>query len=183
MFCYWPARLSDLSPWLTGWLVSLYLKARLHGSPTFDLRGWINQSEPCKQFLWTEVINGVDGWTSWRRPTFVQRRWFALGDSPQITHVNKEQVLFIWLLNFVNYFLIMVLKWRDDLTQLVLDFLHNQECLWNVKDVKLINDVERKLAIANLFTRQPRWSLPLKGTVYTVHSGWFNCVDQLGGPV
>ena len=28
---------------------------------------------------------------------------------------------------------------------------------------------ERKLAITNLFTRQPHWSLPLKGTVYTVH--------------
>ena len=42
-------------------------------------------------------------------------------------------VLLIWLLNFVSYFLIMVFKWRDDLTQLVLDLLRNQECLWNVK--------------------------------------------------
>jgi len=33
------------------------------------------------------------------------------------------------------------------------------------------------------FTRQPRWSLPSKGTVYTVHFGWFNRVDQPGGPV
>ena len=42
-------------------------------------------------------------------------------------------VLLVWLLNFVNYFLIMVFKWRDDHTQLVLDLLRNQECLWNVK--------------------------------------------------
>jgi hypothetical protein len=27
----------------------------------------------------------------------------------------------------------MVFKWRDDHTQLVLDLLHKQECLWNVK--------------------------------------------------
>ena len=27
----------------------------------------------------------------------------------------------------------MVFKWRDDHTQLVLDLLRNQECLWNVK--------------------------------------------------
>jgi hypothetical protein len=46
---------------------------------------------------------------------------------------------------------------------------------------KWINDVERKLAVTNLF--QPRWSLSLKGTVYTVHFGWFNRVDQRGGPV
>jgi len=32
-----------------------------------------------------------------------------------------------------------------------------------------------------LFTRQPLRSLPLKGTVYTVHFGWFNRVDQPGG--
>ena len=43
---------------------------------------------------------------------------------------------------------------------------------------KWIDDVERKLAIANLFIRQPRWSLPLKGTVCTVHLGWFNRVDH-----
>jgi hypothetical protein len=55
--------------------------------PQVDQRGWINQSEPCKQFLSTEVINGVDGSTSWRWPTFVQRRWFTLGDSPQITRL------------------------------------------------------------------------------------------------
>jgi len=42
-------------------------------------------------------------------------------------------VLLIWLLNFANYFLIMVFKWRDDHTQLVLDLSRNQECLWNVK--------------------------------------------------
>jgi hypothetical protein len=41
-------------------------------------------------------------------------------------------VLVIWLLNFVTYFLIVVFKWRDDHTQLVLDLLSNQECLWNV---------------------------------------------------
>jgi len=29
--------------------------------PQVDQRGCINQSEPCKQFLSTEVINGVDG--------------------------------------------------------------------------------------------------------------------------
>ena len=27
----------------------------------------------------------------------------------------------------------MVFRWRDDHTQLVLDLLLNQECLWNVK--------------------------------------------------
>ena len=32
-------------------------------------------------------------------------------------------VLLIWLLNFVNYFLIMVFKWRDDHTRLVLDMV------------------------------------------------------------
>ena len=41
-------------------------------------------------------------------------------------------VLLIWLLNFVSYFLIMVFKWWNDHTQLVLDLLRNQ-CLWNVK--------------------------------------------------
>jgi hypothetical protein len=35
-----------------------------------------------------------------------------------------------------------------------------------VSHPKWINDVERKLAAANLFTRQPRWSLLLKGTVH-----------------
>jgi len=75
-----------------------------------DQRGWINQGEPCKLFLSTEVINGVDGWTSWRWPTFVQRRRFTLGDSPQIARIKKQVttcsgvclVLLIWLLNFVN---------------------------------------------------------------------------------
>ena len=47
---------------------------------------------------------------------------------------NVCLVLLIWLLDFVNYyFLITVFKWRDDHTQLVLDLLSNQECLWNVK--------------------------------------------------
>ena len=55
--------------------------------PQVDQRGWIYQSEPCKQFISTEVINGVDGWTSWRWPTFVQHRWFTLGESPQITRL------------------------------------------------------------------------------------------------
>ena len=67
-----------------------WLNARLHGSPQVDQRGWINQSELCKQCLSTEVINGVDGWTRWRWPTFVQRRWFTLGDSPQITRINRR---------------------------------------------------------------------------------------------
>jgi len=42
-------------------------------------------------------------------------------------------MLLISLLKFFNYFLIMVFKWRYDHTQLVLDLLRNQECLWNVK--------------------------------------------------
>jgi len=63
---------------------------------------------------------------SWRRPTFVQRRWFTFGDSPQITRINKQQVLLIWLFNFVSYFLIVVFKRRDDQTQLVLDLLRNK---------------------------------------------------------
>ena len=58
--------------------------------PQDDQHGWINQSEPCKQFLSTEVINRVDRWTSWRWSTSVQRRWFTLGDSPQITRINKR---------------------------------------------------------------------------------------------
>ena len=28
--------------------------------PQVDQHGWINQSEPCKQFLLTEAIKGVD---------------------------------------------------------------------------------------------------------------------------
>ena len=66
--------------------------------PQVDQHGWINQSEPCKQFLSTEVINGVDGWTSWRWPTFVQRRLFTLGDSPQINRINRR-----WLTTYYPY--------------------------------------------------------------------------------
>ena len=58
--------------------------------PQVDQHGWINQSEPCKQFFSMEVIDGVDRWTSWRWPTFVQRRWFILGDSLQIIRINKQ---------------------------------------------------------------------------------------------
>ena len=36
------------------------------------------------------MFNGVDGCTSLRWPTFVQRRWFTLGYSPQMTRVNKQ---------------------------------------------------------------------------------------------
>jgi hypothetical protein len=38
--------------------------------PQVDQRGWINQSEPCKHLLSTELINGVDGWTSWAKANF-----------------------------------------------------------------------------------------------------------------
>ena len=70
--------------------------------PQVDQRGWINQSEPCKQFLSTEVINGVDGWTSWRWPTFVQRRWFTLGDSPQITRLCFVSLCMVLLLIIIR---------------------------------------------------------------------------------
>ena len=49
--------------------------------PQVDQHGWINQSELCKQFISTEVINGVDGWTSRRWPTFVN-----VVDSLWVTH-------------------------------------------------------------------------------------------------
>jgi hypothetical protein len=40
-----------------------------------DQYDWINRIEPCKQYLSMKVINGIE--TSWRRPTFVQYRWFT----------------------------------------------------------------------------------------------------------
>jgi hypothetical protein len=46
---------------------------------------------------------------------------------------SASLVLLICLFSFDNYFQITVFKWRDDHTQLVLDLLSNQECLWNVK--------------------------------------------------
>ena len=70
--------------------------------PQVDQRSWINQSEPCKQFLSTEVINGVDGWTSWRWQTFVQRRWFTLGDSPQITRLCLVSLRMVLLLIIIR---------------------------------------------------------------------------------
>ena len=74
------------------------LKGAFTRVPQVDQRGWINQSEPCKQFLSTEVINRVDRWTSWRSPTFVQRRWFTLGDSPQITRLCLVSLCMVLLL-------------------------------------------------------------------------------------
>jgi len=53
----------------------------------------------------------------------------------------------------------MVFKWRDDNTQLVLDLLRNQECLWNVKlenyrnrniRDKALEEMVRELNIPNL---------------------------------
>jgi hypothetical protein len=84
----WPFR-PDASTVKREALTGISLKARLHGSTALnnavarwttrlrvEQRGWNNQSEPCKQYLSTKVINGIE--TSCRRPTFVQRRWFTL---------------------------------------------------------------------------------------------------------
>jgi len=59
-------------------------------------------------------------------------------------------VLLIWLLNFVSYFLIMVFKWSNDHTQLVLDLLSNQECLWNVKSENYRNRNIRDKALEEM---------------------------------
>jgi len=44
----------------------------------------------------------------------------------------------------------MVFKWRDDHTQLVLDLLHNQECLWNVKSENYRNQNIRDKALEGM---------------------------------
>jgi hypothetical protein len=41
----------------------------------------------------------------------------------------------------------MVFKWRDDHSQLVLDLLSNQECLWNVKSENYRNQNIRDKAL------------------------------------
>ena len=59
-------------------------------------------------------------------------------------------VLLIWLLNFVNYFLVMVFKWRGDHIQLVPDLLSKQECLWNVKSENYRNRNIRDMALEEM---------------------------------
>jgi hypothetical protein len=53
----------------------------------------------------------------------------------------------------------MAFKWRDDHTQLVLDLLGNEECLWNVKSDnyrnrnirdKALEEMVKQLNIADL---------------------------------
>jgi len=44
----------------------------------------------------------------------------------------------------------MVFKWRDDHTQLVLDLLRNQECLWNVKSENYRNRNVRDKALEEM---------------------------------
>jgi hypothetical protein len=62
----------------------------------------------------------------------------------------------------------MVFKWKDDHTQMVLDLLINQECLWDVKSEnygnrniqdKVLEDMVKELNIPDLpplFNRLPR---------------------------
>ena len=136
------------------------IKARLHGFPRL-----INTVESTKvnrvnssfQRKWSTGLTGEqvgDGQFSYN---VVDSLWVTHHRLPVSTSKSRPVphcrtscsslclVLLIWLLSFVNYFLIMLFKWRDDQTQLVLDLLRNQGCLWNVKDVKCINDVVRKL--------------------------------------
>ena len=44
----------------------------------------------------------------------------------------------------------MVFRWRDDHTQLVLDLLRNQECLWNVKSENYRNRNIRDKALEEM---------------------------------
>ena len=44
----------------------------------------------------------------------------------------------------------MVFKWMDDNTQLVLDLLRNQECLWNVKSENYRNRNIRDKALEEM---------------------------------
>ena len=59
-------------------------------------------------------------------------------------------MLFICLINLVNFFLIMVFKWNDDDTKLVLDLLRNQEYLWNVKSENYRNRTIRDKALEEM---------------------------------
>jgi hypothetical protein len=44
----------------------------------------------------------------------------------------------------------MVFKWKDDHTQMVLDLLINQECLWDVKSENYINRNIRDKALEEM---------------------------------
>jgi hypothetical protein len=63
---------------------------------------------------------------------------------------SASLVLLICILSFDNYFLIIVFKLRDDHTQLVLDLLSNQECLWNVKSESYRNRNIRDKALEEM---------------------------------
>jgi hypothetical protein len=67
----------------------------------------------------------------------------------------------------------MVFKWRDDHTQLVLDLLSNQECLWNVKSEnyrnrnirdKALEEMVKQLNIPGLTQEDVKLKIPSKGT-------------------
>jgi len=124
------------------------LMARLHGSSRL-----INMVESTKvnrvnssfQWMWWMGLMGEQAGDSQPLFSVVDSLWVTHHRLPTWTSKSRPVpqcrtscssmclVLSIWLLNFVNFFLIMVFKWRDNHTQLVLDLLSNQECLWNVK--------------------------------------------------
>jgi len=132
----------------------------------FDQHGWIIQSEPCKHFLSTEVINGVDGWTSWPRPTFVQRRWFTLGNSPQITRINKQVTTCRMSRTsfFPSYFFFLkcvdILSLNIHISQQHLPAQVNLPPFWNrlprSPSWKCVNSIVQPLNSISLI--QPRWS-------------------------
>ena len=188
---------------------SLEAKGAFTGVPQVDLHGWINQSEPCKQFLSTEVINAVDGWTSWRWPTFVQRRRFTLGDSPQITRINRR-----WLTADYPYQQAVthrrlpvstsesrtVPQCRTSRTSFFPSYFFFLKCV----DILSLNSHISQQQLPAQVHLPPFWNFPHKfvcrhfeidclvhlcGTVWIVSFNrwiqfrWFNRVDQPGGAV
>ena len=81
-----------------------------------------------------------------------------------ITSVERNclTVQFGWFNRVDNF------RWKELFTRFTL-----------VDSTVLITSDERNCLHDSLWLIQPCWSLPLKGTVYTVHFGWFNRVDHL----
>jgi hypothetical protein len=65
---------------------------------------------------------------------------------------TKDAICCICKINYIFY-----CSWRWACSPKHVELKWTNICIKLVIDYYLINDVERKLAIANLFTRQPRW--------------------------
>jgi hypothetical protein len=171
---------------------------------------WINQSEPCKQYLSMKVISGDE--TSWRRPTFVQCRWFTLVIcdydpclcTPQITVSLIVQQCRSWsrASHVFTILTTMVFKRKDDHTQMVLDLLINQECLWDVKSEnyrnrnirdKALEEMVKELNMSDLppfFNRLPRslsWNrvnsiVHPSNSMSLIQSHWSSKVTRANAP-